>query len=161
MSAAEDVQIALPDETATAGLGKALATLLPLPSVVFLTGQLGAGKTTLTRAILHGLGHSGNVKSPTYTLVEPYALGSFSVFHFDLYRLADPEELEYLGIRDYFHERAICLIEWPERGAELLPSPDLTVRLQVVGTGRKAILMADKVELMNRLSTLAAEQALD
>jgi len=109
---------------------------------VFLQGQLGAGKTTLVRGLLRGLGFKGNVKSPTYTLVEPYKIESQSFFHFDLYRLGDPEELEYIGIRDYFSESTICIVEWPDRGQGYLPVPDLLLKLAVEARGRRMTLEA-------------------
>lgn len=136
------IVLPLVDEAATLGLGEAIAQGLTAPAVLFLEGDLGAGKTTLSRGLLRGLGHTGSVKSPTYTVVEPYALDAFPVYHFDLYRLADPEELEYLGLRDYLEQAAVVLIEWPERGGAWLPAPDLTVALSPEGDGRSARLTA-------------------
>jgi tRNA threonylcarbamoyladenosine biosynthesis protein TsaE len=137
-----DVCFQLTDTAATAELGAHLAKQLRSGGVVFLQGTLGAGKTTLTRGLLLGMGHEGAVKSPTYTLVEPYELAGIKVFHFDLYRLGDPEELEYMGIRDYFLEQNLCVVEWPSRGAGFLPIPDLSIELTVSGTGRLARLLS-------------------
>ncbi|MBU15586.1 MAG: tRNA (adenosine(37)-N6)-threonylcarbamoyltransferase complex ATPase subunit type 1 TsaE [Gammaproteobacteria bacterium] len=106
-------------------------------AVIYLLGDLGAGKTTLTRGFLRGFGFHGAVKSPTYTLVEPYEFSLCKIYHFDLYRLTDPAEVQYLGIDDYFQQQNICLLEWAERGRDLIPAPDLSVSLSGTGTGRK------------------------
>ena len=132
--------IGTPEEMAA--LGAALAHACPPGLLIHLEGELGTGKTTLVRGFLAALGHRGPVRSPTYTLVEPYELGARLVYHLDLYRLADPEELEFLGIRDLLDGEAICLVEWPERGAGLLPSGDLVLRLTYAGPGRRVCLRA-------------------
>lgn len=129
-------RIELPDLEATLAWGRWLGARLWPGAIIFLSGTLGAGKTSLCQGILAALGHAGPVKSPTYTLVEPYTLTHGNVYHFDLYRLIDPEELEWIGGRDYFDGESICLIEWPERGAGALPPPDLTLSLELAGTGR-------------------------
>ena len=117
-------------------LGAKVSLLLRPGLVLFFHGELGAGKTTLIRGILHGLGHRGAVKSPTYTLVEPYSFEKLTIHHFDLYRLKSAEELEFLGIRDYLGGQNLCLIEWAERGAGMLPAPDLEIRIERQETGR-------------------------
>ncbi|MEZ5507443.1 MAG: tRNA (adenosine(37)-N6)-threonylcarbamoyltransferase complex ATPase subunit type 1 TsaE [Gammaproteobacteria bacterium] len=132
----------LPAETDTVALGQRLAAVLGQGGTLYLEGDLGAGKTTLARGLIQALGHSGAVKSPTYTIVEPYELACGPVFHFDLYRLADPEELELMGIRDYFAPGAICIVEWPDRGGDLIPPPDLRLRLEKTGNSRRAHLQA-------------------
>ncbi len=105
--------------------------------IIYLSGELGAGKTTLTRGLLRGYGFSGAVKSPTYTLVEPYEFDQCQLYHFDLYRLADPEEVEYLGVEDYFQPANLCIVEWAERGAGVIPPADLSITLALAGTGRE------------------------
>lgn len=132
----------LPDAAATEAAGAALAACCPGGLVVYLYGDLGAGKTTLVRGLLRGCGHAGAVKSPTYTLVESYLLSGREVFHFDLYRLADPEELEYLGIRDYSGSDALTLVEWPERGSGFLPAANLLLAIEYVPGGRQLCVTA-------------------
>lgn len=134
------------DEAATLALGARLAAVLRPGMAVWLSGDLGAGKTTLTRGLLRALGHGGRVKSPTYTLVEIYPFSSFNLYHFDLYRFADPVEWEEAGFREYFNPESICLVEWPERAGALLPRPDLEVRLDIEGDGRVARLRAGTEE---------------
>lgn len=130
----------LADEQATVAMGKQLADIvkgeLKQGIVVYLNGDLGAGKTTITRGFVQGMGHIGHVKSPTYTLVEPYDLADWHVYHFDLYRLGDPEELEFMGIRDYFNENCCCFIEWPEKGFGLLANADITINMAYQGEQR-------------------------
>lgn len=128
------------DEQGMLAAGKQLALKLKAGMIVFLEGDLGAGKTTLVRGILQGLGHKGAVKSPTYNLVEPYIINDQPVFHFDLYRVKDAEELEYMGIRDYFNNESICFVEWPVNGADLLTEPDLLIKINIYGTERELLI---------------------
>jgi tRNA threonylcarbamoyladenosine biosynthesis protein TsaE len=129
-------------EQDTVALGEWLAQRCPSGTVVYLQGELGVGKTTLVRGLLRGLGYRGAVKSPTFTLVEPYELAGRRVYHFDLYRLASPEELDYIGVRDYFDGEAMCLVEWPERGAGALGPADLAIILTYAGEHRRVRLEA-------------------
>jgi tRNA threonylcarbamoyladenosine biosynthesis protein TsaE len=136
----------LPDESATQALGAALARALPPGLVMYLHGDLGAGKTALTRALLHAAGHKGAVKSPTSTLSEPYRVEldgrMVDVIHYDLYRMASPEEFLDAGFREDFNGDNVCIVEWPEKGAPVLPQPDVKVLLKVSGSGREVELQA-------------------
>ncbi|OOF49585.1 tRNA (adenosine(37)-N6)-threonylcarbamoyltransferase complex ATPase subunit type 1 TsaE [Rodentibacter trehalosifermentans] len=137
----------IPDEATMLRFGKKLAeTILGCHAkravILYLNGDLGAGKTTLTRGMVQGLGFQGKVKSPTYTLVEEYNIAGKMIYHFDLYRLADSEELEFMGIRDYFAKEAICLIEWAEKGAGILPPADLLVNIDYYDDARNITLIA-------------------
>ena len=123
-------------------LGARLAQACSGAALITLQGELGAGKTTLVRGLLHGLGHQGKVKSPTYTLVEPYEIGGRRVYHFDLYRLGAAAELDDIGLRDYLDADALCLVEWPERGAARLPVSDLHVVFNYADAARTVALAA-------------------
>lgn len=137
-----EVTLYLADEEAMTAFGARIARITKGHGLIFLEGNLGMGKTTLSRGIIRGLGHVGAVKSPTFTLVEPYEIGDIRAFHFDLYRLVDPEELEFLGIRDYFEDDALCLIEWPDKGAGFLPKPDLTITISPQDSGRSLNILS-------------------
>jgi len=140
----------LPDEAGTAALGAALARVLQPGLVLHLHGELGAGKTSLTRSLLHSAGYTGRVKSPTYTLMEPYTIKlqgtPVDVLHFDLYRMGSPEEFLDAGFREQFDGPAICIVEWPEQAGDLLPLPDLDVFLAVEGHGRAVKLVANSAQ---------------
>ena len=143
--AINQLQLILKDEQQMQLLGEKIAQAIDqinTPLLVVLNGDLGAGKTTLSRGILNGLGHKGSVKSPTYTLVEPYDLEIGKVFHFDLYRLVDPEELYEIGFNDYLSEAQLSMVEWPDKGGNLVPKADISLQINSNGTGREVILMA-------------------
>ena len=133
----------LADEVATLALGANLASALEPGMFVSLSGELGSGKTTIARGILRGLGYQGKVKSPTYTLVEVYKLSRLDLYHFDLYRFNDPQELLDAGFRDNFGSGNICLVEWPERAAGLLPQADVEIALAAEGAGRRLRIRAE------------------
>jgi tRNA threonylcarbamoyladenosine biosynthesis protein TsaE len=130
------------DEDEMRGFGASLIAACERGGVITLSGELGTGKTTLVRGALEAEGVDGGVRSPTYTLVEYYPLPRFAVAHFDLYRLADPEELEYLGYRDYLNQQTLCLIEWPQRAGGYLHAIDLEIKLEYVAQGRRVELSA-------------------
>jgi tRNA threonylcarbamoyladenosine biosynthesis protein TsaE len=134
--------LALADATATLRLGAALAAGIAPGRVLHLSGELGTGKTTLVRGLLRELGHTGPVKSPTYTLVELYVVSSLNLYHFDFYRFKDSSEWLESGFREYFSSSSACVVEWPERAGGRLPAPDVAVRLELAGPGRRAWLSA-------------------
>ena len=134
--------LSLPDEAATLRLGEALAAGAGKGLVLHLKGELGSGKTTLARGLIHALGHAGRVKSPTYTLLEPYGLLRLNLYHFDFYRFKDRSEWLSSGFREHFNPASLCVVEWPERAGDLLAPPDLEIHLQYDGTARSATLLA-------------------
>ena len=136
----EPQELIIPNEKSMMQLGGKIADKFPQGGIVLLEGDLGAGKTTLVRGLLRSLGFQGTVKSPTYTLVEPYQINDRTIYHFDLYRLGDPEELEYMGGRDYWSSKALCLIEWPNKALGFLPKADLKLTLLHQGEQRKVLL---------------------
>ena len=149
----------LKDEAGTLALGAALARAITAGMTIYLHGDLGAGKTALTRALLHAAGHSGHVKSPTYTLAEPYSIviddSPVDVIHFDLYRMISAEDFIDAGFREYFGGQTICIIEWPEKAAGILPPADLDIFLAVVGAGREVELNAHSDQGFQCLARLA------
>jgi tRNA threonylcarbamoyladenosine biosynthesis protein TsaE len=149
MTGAATLAIELADVEATDAVGARLAPLLAGGGLVLLSGELGAGKTTLVRALLRALGHPGTVRSPTYALVESYRIGALEVRHLDLYRIADAGEMDFLGLRDWLRPGYLVLVEWPERAAGALPAADLEIALAHAGDGRR-------IELGGRADLLAA-----
>jgi tRNA threonylcarbamoyladenosine biosynthesis protein TsaE len=142
----QHLQFHLHDEAGTAALGAALARALAPGLAIYLHGDLGAGKTALTRAMLHAAGHAGHVRSPTYTLAEPYRVriggAETEVIHFDLYRMGSPEEFLEAGFREYFNAQTICMVEWPSKAETLLPQADIDIFLEIAGAGRAVELKA-------------------
>ena len=136
------VTLSVATETDMEALGGRFASALGDLKLVTLDGPLGAGKTTLVRGLLHALGRHGAVKSPTFTLVEPYEINSRRFYHFDLYRLNDPQELEFLGMRDYLAGSDLCVVEWAERAGRLLPAPDVAVMIAPTDSGRSVTMTA-------------------
>jgi tRNA threonylcarbamoyladenosine biosynthesis protein TsaE len=136
----KDVPLYLADEAATIKFGVLLAHVISgAGGVITLKGDLGAGKTCLVRSLIQAMGHAGRVVSPTYTLMEPYAIGGRQVFHLDLYRLSDAEELAYLGVRDINPQHDLILVEWPENGAHMLPLADLALAIRDASSGGREI----------------------
>lgn len=157
-----NVRVFLPDVAASESLGERLANTMPARAVVFLRGNLGAGKSSLARAMLRSLGVAGPIKSPTYSLVERYSLAQGEAVHLDLYRIAETAELEFLGLDDLAVQDRLWLVEWPERGGSALPPPDLEIELSVSGAGRAVELrgISDPgKEWLARLSKTAASRA--
>ena len=138
----DTITLHLPDEQATLDLGMRLADGLVAGMLIALHGPLGAGKTTLARGLLRGLGFEGRVKSPTYALVEVYKLSRLDLYHFDFYRFANPEELTDSGLQDAFNETNVCVVEWPERAGGMLPPADVDVQLTIANGARSALLTA-------------------
>jgi tRNA threonylcarbamoyladenosine biosynthesis protein TsaE len=133
------MQAVLHNTEATEQFGAELYRSLPSKCLVFLHGELGAGKTTLVRGYLRAAGYTGTVKSPTYNLVEEYTIAGKKIYHFDLYRINDPEELEWIGINDYFDHDSVCFIEWPDKGEGFLPKPDKVITLTTIEVGRLVV----------------------
>jgi tRNA threonylcarbamoyladenosine biosynthesis protein TsaE len=150
-----NITLTLKNEAETLALGAKIASVISGGMKIWLSGDLGAGKTTLARGLLRGLGFQGKVKSPTYTLVESYVVSGLNLYHFDLYRFIDSEEWEDAGFREYFNSTSVCLVEWPEKAANLLPEADMEVWLSVDGAGRKARLQARTTQGQQCLDSLA------
>lgn len=142
---ANDITLELNDEAETLSCSERFSSILVSGLNIYLHGDLGAGKTTFVRGVLHGLGHVGKVKSPTYTLVEPYIISMKNVYHFDLYRFTSEDEWDAAGFREYFNPQSICMIEWPEKAEHVLPPPDIHVQLSLYNGGRQIKFSTDSV----------------
>jgi tRNA threonylcarbamoyladenosine biosynthesis protein TsaE len=151
-----ELDLKLPDEAATLALGGTLAAGAIEGRTLYLRGELGTGKTTLARGLLRALGYRGRVKSPTYSLVEPYTISRLHLYHFDLFRVKDEEEWSSLGFREYFNPHSLCIVEWPERAGAALPLADVEARLEFAGDGRLATLAAHSAAGEDWLSRLPA-----
>ena len=136
------LKLHLSDDAATRALGARLSRVLKPGMSMYLRGDLGSGKTTLVRGLLRGLGYAGRVKSPTYALVELYTISRLNFYHFDFYRFNDPKEWRDAGFSEYFNGTSVCLVEWPEKAAGLLPVADLDITLEFAGDGRDLSLRA-------------------
>lgn len=158
MPTAANQHILLPDLPATDALAANLAGVLTPGLIIYLKGDLGTGKTTLVRAMLDALGHKGIIKSPTYTLVETYSVAGLAINHFDLYRLTDPLELDFIGIRDYVANKAVNIFEWPQKGAGYIPAADLEINLSLETGSRTAALIAKTAAGEKMLQALAGKQ---
>ena len=145
--------IEVADASAMEQLGSEFSSYCPNGSLIYLQGELGTGKTTWVRGFLRGFGYTGNVKSPTYTLVEPYQFNGRQIYHFDLYRLEDPQELETIGLRDYLDGQGICLVEWPEKAKGVLVTPDLWLRIDYLQTQRRV-----EIEALSTLGNTCLQQ---
>lgn len=146
----------LAGESETLALGAMLAPALQPGIVIHLCGDLGSGKTTVVRGMLRSLGYEGNVKSPTYTLVELYSVSRLNFYHFDFYRFNDAEEYLDAGLDEYFHGRGVCVVEWPERAGSYMPAPDLRIELTFEVSGRRALVQAHTDKALPCLSALDA-----
>lgn len=152
------LEIDLPDLVAAQAFASVMAKELVPGLTLYLHGDLGAGKTTLARAMLSSLGYEGAIKSPTYTLVESYNIGNLDIYHFDLYRLADPSELEFIGIKDYAGTTAICIFEWADKGLSYIPQADIELSLSFALPGRKASLIANTTKGLKVLQSMTMGQ---
>lgn len=155
----QDFTLYLADEAATMAAGAKLASSLSSGLTIYLHGDLGAGKTTFVRGLLRGLGHQGKVKSPTYTLVEPYVISRFNIYHFDLYRFIDPEEWDAAGFRDYFNPQSLCLVEWPEKAGDLIPQADMDVILTIENDGRMLNIQANSEKALHSLQAFGSDNS--